>query len=435
MNIDRVGGGGVATLPPGMETGPLTSKQAGGADSAQLLANLMQSVEAMEGPGAKKAAEGRPGPPGAPALEVPAGDFSADQLSLVLAALSSKNNEAQMKTAKDGLEITKQQKAESNKKAMEKLEEALRKHAEAKEKAKSGGIFGWISKIAAFIGAIAATVAAVAATVATGGAAAPLLALAAMALVATTMDLANHISQNMDPPGPDLTMGSLMTKMVVGILTAPPINMSEEKAKDLAPTIAAFIPGAAILAPDLIGQAAAKIAVETGVLNKEQAQWLAMAVTLAVTIAVTVATVVASGGASAAGAAGKTVDAASKAAKTADTAAKAVDAAAKAADTTAKAVKTAAQVTQASASIVSGASNIAQGAIKIDAAKSTADAEKALADKKEMDAMLMKLAKQMEEETERIKELVENLDASFTMVSQMIASAGETRLQQTRNVV
>ena len=38
------------------------------------------------------------------------------------------------------------------------------------------------------------------------------------------------------------------------------------------------------------------------------------------------------------------------------------------------------------------------------------------------------------EEQARIKELLANLDQAMTMVSQMIASAGESRLQQTRNM-
>ena len=50
-------------------------------------------------------------------------------------------------------------------------------------------------------------------------------------------------------------------------------------------------------------------------------------------------------------------------------------------------------------------------------------------------SVIMVLAKQMEDDKERIKELLANLDQAMTMVSQMIASAGQTRLQQVKNIV
>ena len=253
-----------------------------------------------------------------------------------------------------------------------------------------------------------ATVAAVVATVATGGAAAPLLALAVMGLVATGMDLANHISQNMDPPGPEISISKFMTDFATVILTDV-CGMSKEEAKKFAPILACIMatvvsPGAAaILAPDLYGNAAAAIAVAAG-MNPDDAKWLAMAVTLAVTITVAVVMVVATGGMSITGEVAKTAAMAGRIAQTAGQA-------------------------------MSGVTNVAQGAIKIDAAHSQREAELASAGKKEFDKMIMVMAKQMEEEKERIKELLENLDAAMTMVSQMIASAGETRLQQVKNIV
>ena len=408
MTIDRVGGG--AAPQTSFDTSGLQQTLAGGKpiDSARLLNDLLASLVVMQGAAAKGPAEPRTGPPGAPALEMPAEDFSADQLALILSALNNKSSEAQIKTAKEGLEISKTQKDEMHKKAIEKIEEAARKAAEAASKNKVGGIFGWIGKIAAFVAAVVATVAAVVATVATGGAAAPLLALAVMGLVATGMDLANHISQNMDPPGPEISISKFMTDFAAVILTDV-CGMSKEDAKKFAPILACVMatmvsPGAAaILAPDLYGNAAAAIAVAAG-MNPDDAKWLAMAVTLAVTITVAVVMVVATGGMGAL-------------------------------DGVAKTAAMAGRIAQTAGQAMSGVTNIAQGAIKIDAAHSQKEADLASASKKEFDKMLMVLAKQMEDEQERIKELLQNLDQAMTMVSQMIASAGETRLQQVKNIV
>jgi len=411
VSINSLGPGTTTTTnlnDPNLDLKTLAGQvQAGTIDPSKLMGELLKALQTTEGPDSKNV-DGRKGPPGAPGLEPPVNDFSADQLSLILAALNTKSQDAQMKTAKEGLEISKLQKDEMHKKAIEKIEEAARKAAEAASKNKLGSIFGWIGKIAAFVAAVVATVAAAVATVATGGAAAPLLALAVMGLVATGMDLANHISQNMTPPGPEISMSKFMTDFATVILTDV-CGMSKEDAKKFAPILACVMativsPGAAaILAPDLYGNAAAAIAVAAG-MNPDDAKWLAMAVTLAVTLVVAVAMVVASGGMNLAGSAAKTAQMVGK-------------------------------ITQAVGQGVSGVTNVAQGAIKIDAAHSTRDAELARASKKEFDAMIMVLAKQMEEEKERIKELLENLDQGMTMVSQMIASAGDTRLQQVKNIV
>ena len=406
------GGAGATLLDPSIDLKALAGQvQAGTIDPSKLMAELLKALDVTEGAGNKNV-DGRQGPPGAPGLEPPSGDFSADQLSIILAELNNKSADAQMKTAKQGLEISKVQKEEMHKKAIEKLEEAAKKAAEAADKSLGSKILGWFGKIAAFLAAVIATVAAAVATAATGGAAAPLLALAVMGLVATGMDLANHISQNMTPPGPEISISKFMTDFATVILTDV-CGMSKEEAKKFAPILACVMativsPGAAaILAPDLYGGAVAAIAVAAG-MNPDDAKWLAMAVTLAVTLTVAVVMVVASGGTS-------LIKDMTK--------------------TTADMAKAVGAITQAVGQGVSGAVNVAQGAIKIDVAHSTRDAELARASKKEFDKMIMVLGKQMEEEKERIKELLENLDQAMTMVSQMIASAGDTRLQQVKNIV
>ena len=135
MTIDRVGGGITpqSTLDPGtlLQQSLAGSKEV---DPSKLLAELLKSLEVMQGTGSKGSVDPRPGPAGAPGLEAPMTDFSADQLSIILAQLNTKSQDAQIKTAKEGLEISKVQKEEMHKKAIEKIEEAARKAAEAAAK-------------------------------------------------------------------------------------------------------------------------------------------------------------------------------------------------------------------------------------------------------------------------------------------------------------
>jgi methyl-accepting chemotaxis protein len=195
-----------------------------------------------------------------------------------------------------------------------------------------------------------------------------------------------------------------MTKAATAILTNV-FKMSEDEAKKFAPILAAVMAGPAglILAPDLIGNAAAAIAVAAG-MDPKDAQWIAMAVTLAVTIAVAVAMFVATAGMGSF-------------------------------DGLAKSAQVLGRIADAGGKVMTGATSIAQGINKIDVAASQKTADDAVASKKQMDAVIKKIAAQMEDEREKIKELLQNLDESMTMVSQMIASAGETRLQQSKNIV
>jgi len=405
VTIDTIGGPTSSIKTPTDDglSKEIQKKGASEIDQEKLLSELLKSLESYEGTGGK-GVDPRPGPKGAPALEMPKGDFSADQLSLLLAALSNKNSESQLKTAKVGLNASLKDKNEMHKKAIEKIQEAAKAAQEAVEKEKAGKIMGWIGKIAAFVAAVVATVVAVVMTVASMGAAAPLLAIAVMGLVATGMDLANHISQNMDPPGPDLTISGLMTKAATAILTKV-FKMSDDEAKKFAPILAAVMmgPAAAILAPDLIGNAAAAIAVAAG-MDPKDAQWIAMAVTLVVTIAVAVAMFVMTAGVGSF-------------------------------DGLAKSAQILGRIADAGGKVLTGATSIATGINKIDVASSEKTAEEARASKKEIDALIKKIAAQMEDEQQRIKEVLQNLDEAMTMVSQMIASAGDTRLQQAKNIV
>lgn len=394
----------IGNLPPGTDPTTLAqSAQVTGASATQITEIGAQYLESLGGNvGGNQAGRA---PQGAPQLEAPRGDFSADQLALLLMSLQNKSEDAQLKTAKQGLEVSKLQKEDMHKRAIEKIEEAARKAAEAAEKAKANKVLGWFTKVFAFVAAVVATVAAAVATVASGGAAAPLLALAVMGLVATGMDLANQISQECG--GPEISLSKWVTEGCAKLLTA--LGMSEEDAKKFAPILAAVAAtvvsagATAILAPDLYGNAVGAICQVCGV-DEQTAQYIAMAVTLAVQLTVAVAMVAASGGASA------------------------VDGVAKTAQNVGK-------IAGAVGQGVNGALNVAQGGITISQAESQKLADIAKSQKAEFDKMIVKLKQQMEDERDRIKELLQQLDMAAQMVSQMIAAAGATRTQQVRNIV
>ncbi|MDK2123489.1 type III secretion system translocon subunit SctE [Parachitinimonas caeni] len=386
-----------------------TQTQANGVvavDPAKLLADLLNTVAQIASQGKDGKDAGRPGPKGAPALEQPTMEFSADQMSLLLGALQTKSAEMQLATAKEGIKISADQKKAAHNDAINKLMEAAQKIAEAIEKQKANKILGWFTKIFSFVASLVAVIAAAVATVATGGAAAPLLALACMGLAATTMDLANAISKECG--GPDISISGLMTQGMTKMLEA--FGVDKEKAEQLGKVLAGAValvvaPGAAaIMAPDLIGNMVGGIAELCGC-DKQTAQYIAMGVTMAVQLAVAVAMIAATGGAGAGAA---------------------VSGAARVAQNIGK-------ITSIVAQGVGGALNVAQGGIKIDVAMVQRDAENAKADKADIDKLILKLQKMMEDDQERVKEVVQQLEESMQLVSQMINSTASANVQTVRN--
>lgn len=86
-------------------------------------------------------------------------------------------------------------------------------------------------------------------------------------------------------------------------------------------------------------------------------------------------------------------------------------------------------------SVVQGGMAAAQGGLGIAAASHERDASRAQAGKAEIDKILVKLQAQMEQEQDRIKDLVQKLEEGFQRINSMISSAGETRMQIARNMV
>jgi hypothetical protein len=383
---------------------------------------------------------------GAPALPAAITDFSGDQLALLLAAIDTKIKEAQGKTAKEGIEAARQQTDSANKTMLTKLQDAIDKQKEAAEKEKENKVWGWIGKIAAVIGAIVAVVAAVALTVATGGAAAPLLALAVVGLVAATVDLASQINKEIHPDAKPFTLGSLIGDAIVEAMDKAGISGDDRVAASSFASALGFL----LMQPDLAGQMAGDAAKANGA-SQDEITKITMGVQIAAvitTIIAMIAITIASGGSSSGSAASSAAkvgteavdvgtDAVNMGTKTANTVEKAVDTAdkvKKAADAANKVIK-ASRYIEVGSGIVQGTAAVGQGVVTMQVADITKQADTARADAKKIDALLIQLQQQSEEQMQKLKEIISAMQEGMTQFSQMIAAAGDQRANQVKNLV
>ncbi len=211
---------------------------------------------------------------GAPQIDGVSLSFSPEDMAAALLVLQGKTQEAQLKTAKEGIETNSIKQKAQNEKAMAKIQEWIKKCEDAAAKEKAGGILGWFKKIFAVIASVFAVVAAAVATAATGGAAAPILALAMLSLASATVSLASEISKAAGGPDFDHVAGWMDPASLVG--------------KGMGELAKAF--GA----------------------DEQQAAIVSATFAVVTTIAITAAAVVLTGGASAAGDIGKIADLALK---------------------------------------------------------------------------------------------------------------------------
>lgn len=374
------------------------SQQAGRNQSIDLLKRIDELVEIAS---ALHASNGTTVPKvldadRAPAIDGVTINFSPEDMAAALQVLRGKTQDAQMKTAQEGLQISKTQAEQQNERAMGKIKEWIAACEDAAAKQKASEQMDWVAKIGAFIGAIIAVVAAAVLTVATAGAAAPLLAVAVLGLVGATMNLASAISQKLGGPAVDL--GTLMTQAATAILTAVgvPADKIEAASKVLAGVLA-VVTFAAIADPSMLGTLAGGIAQLAGA-DATQVAIVTAVISFVATIAVMGATMIASGGSAAVGG-------------------------------IAKLVQTVSKVAQSIIGIASGVTAAVGGAYRISAAYDEHTAATAQADKKAIDAIIAKLGKQMEDDREELKKVVQQLMDSISVVSQMIAAAAESRTQ------
>ena len=369
-DITRVAGGPAAFTP--FQPSDLSAEVASRMQQARLdptqslkeladLAGTIKTLNPQGSTGGNSIVNGN----GAPQLDGVTVNFSAEDMAATLLVLQGKTQEAQLSTAKEGINTNKKKLEDQNQRATDKINDWIKKCEEASAKEKAGGVLNWFKKIAGAIAAAFAVVAAVVATVATGGAAAPLLALAVLALASSAVDIASevdkanggkgfdHVTQWMDP-------GSI------------------------------------------IGKGMGELAKAFGA-NDEQAAIVSATFAVVATIAIMAASIALTGGASAV-------------------------------SDVQKMILTAARVGQAVAGVVAGATTAAKGGVDIAVAHDQRDATLIQADKKKIDAILAKLQKQMDEDRDEIKKVLDQMMEGMNIVSKMINSAGESRAQISSNL-
>lgn len=397
-----VPGAGVATKNASV------SSARGLVDNAALLVQLREMIGKPHGGSAGKA-DGITDARGAPMIGNPVTSFSADDMTELLRSIRSKSQDAQLEGAKSGIEAARIKAEKNTDSQLKKIEEWVEKSKEAEQKGTLSKIFGWIGKIVAVIAAVAAVAVAAAATVVSGGAAAPLLVFAVMGLVGATISLADQISKECG--GPEISIGNLLTTMSSKFLEAcgVPKEKAEQIGKVMAGVAALMMPAMLLVEPGLAGTMATGICELAGA-DKNTTMYVAMAVSVAAAITVGIVMVVASGGTSAANSAVSTT---SKLAST---------------------LAAAGPRIAAGAQIAGGVTTAATGAVNISKAYTQREAENLLSDKKDLEAAMVKLQKQMEEGREEIKKVLAQIEDGMQAVTQMINGAAESMSQITANL-
>lgn len=342
---------------------------------------------------------------GAPAIGNVTVQFSAEDMAAVLLTLQGKTQDAQLRTAKEGLGVSRLKMEQQHKKSMEKIDQWIKKCESAASKSKIGKIFGWVSKIATFLASAIATAALAVATPFSAGATAPLLALSVISLVGSTMSLASAISQAAG--GPSLEISSLMTKACSAFLKM--VGVPEDKLEAASRVMAGAIglaAGATILADSqVLGNLAAGIT-QLSTNNETTAMIMGAVFSALAGIATAVFTTVATGGAGGA----------------------------KAVSELTRSIPQAAKVAQHATGAIAGASSLVSGGLNVAVSFDEHAAATAQVDRQKFAALIAKLQAQMEEDHEEIKKVVQQIQEGYSVVSQMIASAGQSRSQITANL-
>ncbi len=164
-----------------------------------------------------------------------------------------------------------------------------------------------------------------------------------------------------------------------------------------------MMPAMLLVEPGLAGTMATGICELAGA-DKNTTMYVAMAASVAAAITVGIVMVVASGGASAANVGMST------------------------------SIKLANTMVTAGAQIAGGVTTAATGAINISKAHTQREAENLLSDKKDLEAAMVKLQKQMEEGREEIKKVLAQIEDGMQAVTQMINGAAESMSQITANL-
>lgn len=389
--IQSTGQGGGAGLVPPPQDAPATSVPQGASPVAQagmaaLSPAQMQQISeilSLYATALKAAAptsasgvttDGVTDANGAP--ELPGGiALTSEDLPLLIMHLSSESANSAIGPLKERLQTQNLKSQELNQRAIEKIHEAIKKAKAEAARRKSGGIMGWVMKVAAVV----ACVVAVAVTVATAGAAAPIAVMAMMALCASLMSLASDISQAKG--GPALQPSALVAQGLQAMFIE--FGMDPEQARLASQitsgAIAMLAPALMMIDPSFAGQFAGGIATAAGA-DAATAGWINMGFTMAAVLGSFVV-MVACGRADAAVRAGTNV-------------------------------KTIAVMAQAVPKLVEASTGIAKSVNDMELAAIEKAQAKLQADSSRLDALIARIARLMEENQDQIKVLVENLQSS-----------------------
>jgi len=377
---------GLDTLQGGGEGLAAAIRAAQHLDLGALAAALQDGVPT----GANASGDGIVNANGLPTIPVPQGGFSTADMVDLLRSLQTKMHDGQLRSAKENLENNRIEQANNNALQKDKIEEWIEKAKKAESGGILGKIFGWIGAIVAVIAAVVLSVAAIA----SGGAAAPLAVAAVIACISAVSMLTSQISQEAGggPAGLFGVLSDLCTKMLVAF------GMDEETAEKVGKMMvgaAMIATGLVVADPSCVGELVGSFAQLCGA-SDEVAGYISMALNMLTTVVIGVLMAVLSGGATAAA--------------------------------------TVAKVTSIIASVVQGVGQVATGAESIDTAFKQKDADAALASKKELEALMLKLQASMEEDRERLKEVLVVIDESMQLVSKMLREFDDSVSQITQNI-
>jgi transloator len=396
MSIDSVGGNPLFNLNPPGGGGPIISNTPASNVPPTWLVGLQDALGEI-----LSTTPGQPVPPGsptnangAPVIEEPEIALTTDELALLLGSLSNLIGEDQLKNLKEGIKADLQKKQAQHAAAIQKLEEAFEMYEQQAEKEKANKILGWFGKVFAFVAAVVSVVVAAVATVASGGAAAPLLALAVMGLVASTVDLASAI--NVEMGGEPFGLGSLLMDGLTKMFQAFGLDEKEaaKAAGGLMIAAIALNPSMVMVAPDSLTEAFLAVG-----MDPKAAMIAGLVLTMAIQLTLGIVMAIATGGASVVG-------------------------------TVAQVATKIAQVTQAVAMVVNGSVNIAQGALAIQIAQIQAEIANLDADKLDIQKLLKALEASMEGQQEAIKDVLAMLEQSMQQIAAMIGDSAKSMNQQ-----
>ena len=381
-----------------------------GASSAASLASpdatkRMQEIARLLGPGSAPATAALQGLP-VPALDAPLMDCAPEDMITFIGAIIAKTQEGQMRTAREGIDVSQRKSEERHTAAMAKIKDWIQKTKDADSNSGPGGVFGWMKRIggpaAAFIGLAVA----IAATVATGGAGAPLLlGVLALGIVGSSMALASQIAMEAGYDQP-LDVSYWLAKGYTAMLTEG-FDVEGEDAVNGGKMLSGAIPILALIDPKILGNLAGGAA---GFAGADETQTAIVEGTFAVVA--TVATMVV--GMGAASKLGKAADAVDKLSKF---------------EKGAQGIATYGRVVQSSAAVSNGTASVGSGTIDAMKAGDQRDATLAQADKQAIQATIQRIQRLMEEEREALKKVMDEMANVTSVITAVLADSARTRSQ------